>query len=289
MASEMGRPGVDGLSDVLRRLGEWQYDGGPVQLHPGDVGWFWRFGAKRTAEATRTWGRAGEVLAVGLLDGAELLRLAFAPEALRDEGLARQVVEDVSAPERGVLIEGKAYVEAPMGALVKDLLFEDGWKSGEAWTPLRRDLGVPVPDPGVPVEVVGPERAPEWAAIVRASFDGSTFTDERWHAMAAGPPYAGARCLVVRAEQGEAVAAVAVWSAGEGKPGLIEPMGVHRAHRGHGYGRAITVAAARALQESGSSSVMVCCPSSNVGAVATYRSAGLEQLPERLDLYRNPS
>jgi hypothetical protein len=30
----------------------------------------------------------------------------------------------------------------------------------------------------------------------RASFDRSTFTDERWHAMAAGLPYADARCLV---------------------------------------------------------------------------------------------
>ncbi|MFF4778126.1 GNAT family N-acetyltransferase [Microtetraspora fusca] len=82
---------------------------------------------------------------------------------------------------------------------------------------------------------------------------------------------------------------MAVWSAGEGRLGLIEPMGVHRAHRGHGYGRAITVAAARALQELGSSSVVVCSPSSNVGAVATYQSAGLDQLPERRDLYRNAS
>jgi hypothetical protein len=128
MAIEMGRPGADGLGDVVRVLGEWQDDGWPVQLHPGDVGWFWRFGAERTAEATRTWSRAGEVLAVGMLDGAELLRLAFAPEALRDEELSRQVVEDVSAPERGVLLEGKVHVEAPMGALVQDLLFEDGWR-----------------------------------------------------------------------------------------------------------------------------------------------------------------
>ncbi|MCC5576147.1 GNAT family N-acetyltransferase [Microtetraspora sp. AC03309] len=289
MAIEMGGPGVDGLDDVVRVLGEWQHDGGPVQVHPGDVGWFWRFGAKRTAEATRTWSRGGEVLAVGLLDGAELLRLAFAPEALRDEELAQRVAEDVSAPEHGVLLEGKVYVEAPVGALVQDLLFKDGWESGEPWTLLRRDLGAPVPDPGVRVEVIGPEQAHEWAAVLRASFDGSTFTDERWRAMAAGAPYVDARCLVVRNEQGEAVAAVAVWSAGEGKPGLIEPMGVHRAHRGHGYGRAITVAAARALQELGSSSVVVCCPSSNVGAVATYQSAGLEQLSERRDLYRNAS
>lgn len=282
----MGTPAVDELGDVLRVLGEWQHDGGPVQLHPGDVGWFWRFGAERTATATRTWSRAGDVLAVGLLDGADLVRLAFAPDALRDEELARRVVEDVSAPERGVLPEGAVSVEVPVGALVQDLLSTHGWESGEPWTLLRRDLGVPVPDPGARVEVIGPERAHEWAAVVRASFDGSTFAEERWHAMASGVPYAGARCLVVRDERGEAVAAVAVWSAGGGRPGLIEPMGVHRAHRGHGHGRAITMAAARALQELGSSSVVVCTPSANVGAVATYRSAGLERLPERRDLRR---
>ncbi|MEQ4722932.1 GNAT family N-acetyltransferase [Nonomuraea sp. B19D2] len=289
MAIMMGRPGVDGLGDVVRVLAEWQYDAGPLQLHPGDMGWFWRFGAERTAEATRTWSRAGEVLAVGLLDGPELLRLAFAPQAFREEELAQQMVKDVTAPERGVLPEGKVYVEAPVGALVQGLLFKDGWESGESWTPLRRDLGAPVPDPGVHVEVIGPEQAHECAAILRASFDGSTFTDEHWHAMAAGAPYVDARCLVARNEQGEAVAAVTVWSAGEGKPGLIEPMGVHRAHRRRGYGKAITFAAARALQELGSSSVDVCTPSSNVGAVATYRSAGLEPLPERRDLYRNAS
>ncbi len=42
-------------------------------------------------------------------------------------------------------------------------------------------------------------------------------------------PYADARCLVGRNQLGESVAAVTVWSAGEGKPGLLEPMGVHRA------------------------------------------------------------
>jgi ribosomal protein S18 acetylase RimI-like enzyme len=289
MAIEMGTPGVDGLGDVVRVLRGWQHDGAPVQLHPGDVGWVWRFGAQRTAEATRTWSRAGQVLAVGLLDGADLLRLAFAPEALRDEELTQRLVEDVSTPERGVLPEGKVYVEAPMSALVQDLLVKDGWESGEPWTLLRRDLRAPVPDPGVRVEVIGPDEAHEWAAVLRASFDRSTFTVERWHTMAAGAPYVDARCLLARNGQGEAVAVVAVWSAGEGKLGLIEPMGVHRAHRGRGYGRAITVAAARALQEMGSSSVVVCCPSSNVAAVATYQSAGLEPLPERRDLYRNAS
>ncbi|WP_250562944.1 GNAT family N-acetyltransferase [Sphaerisporangium fuscum] len=287
MAIVSGEPGVGGLSEVVGVLREWQYDRAPMQLHPGDLGWFWRFGAEATAAAVRTWSREGHILAVGLLDHPGLLRLAIAPDAQRDEELARRLVEDVTDPARGVLIEGKVNVEAPMRALVQDLLSENGWNAGEPWTPLRRDLTEPVKDPGVRIEVIGPEQAHVRAAVQRASFDRSTFTEERWHAMAAGSPYADARCLVAYDDEGDAVAAVTVWSAGPGRPGLIEPMGVHREHRGHGHGKAITVAAAAALQRLGSSSAIVCTPSSNIGAVATYQAAGFQPLPEARDKYRD--
>ncbi|MFJ4682720.1 GNAT family N-acetyltransferase [Streptomyces sp. NPDC088789] len=277
---------VDELRSTVRVLAVWQTGDRPAQLHPGDIGWFWRFGARRTAEAVRTWSRAGEVLAVGLLDGPDVLRLEIAPKAARDGELARQVAEDAAAPERGVLPEGAAYVAAPPGALVRDLLGRHGWEDGDAWTPLRRDLGEPVPDPGVHIEVVGPEQAPERTAVQRSAFARPTFTDERWHTMAAASPYAAARCLLARDDRGNPVAAVTVWSAGAGRPGLIEPMGVHADHRGHGYGRAIVLGAARALRELGSSSVVVDTPSSLTAAVATYESAGLRRLPEVKDLRR---
>ncbi|MEU0372200.1 GNAT family N-acetyltransferase [Streptomyces sp. NPDC006283] len=287
MTIVLQEPGIDGLSDVVGVLREWQYDGAPMQLHPGDLGWFWRFGVKATAAAVRTWSRDGKVLAVGLLDGPGLLRLTIVPDAQQDEELAQKLVEDVTEPERGVLPEGKVNIEAPMGARIQDLLVEGGWNTDEPWTPLRRDLTEPVTDPGVRIEVVGPEQACVRTAVQRASFDGSAFTDGHWRAMAAGLPYADARCLVAYDEQRNAVAAVTVWSAGPGKPGLLEPMGVHREHRGHGYGKAITVAAAAALRKLGSSSAIVCTPSSNVGAVATYTSAGFQPLPEIRDRCRD--
>ncbi len=137
------------------------------------------------------------------------------------------------------------------------------------------------------IEMIGPQQASLRTAVQRAAFERSTFTDERWHAMADGLAYADARCLVAYDDQGNAVAAVTVWSAGPGRPGLLEPMGVHREHRGHGYGKAITVAAAAALQQLGSSSAIVCTPSRNVGAVATYTSAGFQPLPEVRDQYRD--
>ncbi|MFE7903189.1 GNAT family N-acetyltransferase [Streptomyces sp. NPDC057424] len=287
MAMVLNMPGIDGLSEAVGVLREWQYDGAPMQLHPGDVGWFWRFGARATAAAVRTWSRDGRILAVGLLDGPELLRLTIAPDAQQDEELAQRLVGDLAEPERGVLKEGKAYVEAPLGTPVQDLLFQDGWDTDEPWTPLRRDLREPVEDPGVRIEVIGPEQAHVRAAVQRASFGKSTFTDAHWHAMAAGTPYADARCLVAYDDRGDAVATVTAWSAGPGRPGLLEPMGVHRDHRGQGHGRAITVAAAASLRELGSSSALVCTPSSNTAAVATYRAAGFAPLPEIRDRRRD--
>ncbi|MQY10813.1 hypothetical protein SRB5_09260 [Streptomyces sp. RB5] len=287
MAITTSTPSVEELDAVVRVLSAWQSDDRRAELHPGDIGWFRRFGAERTADAIRLWSRGGQVLAVGLLDGPDVLRLEFVPDAMHDEELARRVAEDASAPRRGVLPEGEAYVAAPPGALVRQALVRGGWEDDAAWTPLRRDLGEPVPDPGVHIEVVGPEQAAERTAVQRSAFAASTFTVDRWHTMAAAPPYAAARCLLARDDRGDPVAAVTVWSAGAGRPGMIEPMGVHADHRGHGYGRAITLAAARALRALGSSGVVVDTPSSNTAAVATYRSAGLRRLPEVRDLRRS--
>jgi GNAT superfamily N-acetyltransferase len=282
----LGTPEVAGLAGLAGKLAEWQSDGGVFQLHPGDLGWYWRFGAERTAAAVRVWERDGQPVAIGMLDEPDLLRLAFAPEALDDEELGRRIVDDCSDPARGVLIEGKVYFEAPTAGVIQELLTKDGWTLDEPWQPLRRDLAEPVEDGGLIIETVGPDSAAERTAIQRASFDGSTFSDDRWHAMAAGTPYATARCLLGRDAQGTAVAGVTVWSAGEGKPGLLEPMGVHRDYRGRGYGQAITLAAAAALRELGASSALVSTPCFNIGAVATYESAGFTPLAQTRDQVR---
>ena len=282
MAIVSGVAGIGELGDVVGVLREWTRDGVPLQLHPGDLGWFWRFGVERTAAATRIWRRDGEIVAIGMLDEPDWLRMSIAPELQRDEELARRIVADLS----GVLVEGKVYVETPMGALVQDLLFKDGWNADAPWVPVRRDLTDPVPDPGARVDVIGAEEAHERTAVQRASFEGSTFTNERWFAMSDGLPYADAQCLVLRNKIGESVAAATVWSAGEGRPGYIEPMGVHSLHRGRGYGTAMVLACARALREMGSSSVYTVTPATNVGAIATYQAAGLQPLDEIRAQYR---
>lgn len=286
MTIELDSPDVDGLGDVVRRLREWQHDASPMQLHPGDLGWFWQFGAEATARATRTWSRDGRVLAVGLLDGPEVLRLTVAPQARDDETLARQVVADVAGPEQGVLPAGRVAVETPNGFLVQDLLTQAGWALDEAWAPLRRDLTEPVPDPDVRIEVVGPQQVPAYTAVHRSAWSSARFTDERWHTMAAGVAFADARSLLAYDGKGVAVAGLTVWSAGAGRPGLIEPMGVHTDHRRRGHGVAVCLAAAAELRRMGSSSALVCTRSALTAAVATYRAAGFEPLPQRLDRVR---
>ncbi|WP_188939719.1 GNAT family N-acetyltransferase [Nakamurella endophytica] len=286
MRTTLGTPGVDGLADVAGVLRDWQDDTSPLQLHPGDLGWFWRFGAEATAAAVRVWGRGGAIAAVGLLDGPELLRLTVAPEMWRDAELARQVAADAAHPERGILPAGTVSVETPTGTAVQEAFSEVGWATGESWTPLTRDLTDPVPDPGVRVEIVRPATVADFTAVHRSAFGSGRFTDDRWRAMSTGVPFADARCLLLYDGHGAAVAGVTVWSAGAGRPGLIEPLGVHADHHGHGHGRAACLAAASALRELGGSSVQVCTPTARTAAVATYRSAGFRRLPERLDRTR---
>ena len=92
--------------------------------------------------------------------------------------------------------------------------------------------------------------------------------------------------LTAHDDEDNVVAVAGVWSAGSGRPGLLEPIGVHPDHRRHGHGRAITLAAAAALRELESSSAIVCTPTANPGAVTTYESAGFERFPDARDLRR---
>jgi hypothetical protein len=224
MAIVLGTPRVDQLGEVVDALRDWQSDDAPFQLHPGDIGWAWRMGEERTAAALRTWRAHGQIVAVGFLDGDDLLRLTVAPDRYSDDELARQLVADIETAERGVLRSGDAYVEAPTGLLVRDRLVESGWMLGDPWTPLVRELNERVDEPDIRIEVIGPDRAHVRVALQRAAFEKSTMTVEAWHAMAAGILYEDARCLVAYGENGDPVGAITVWSAGAGRPGLIEPM-----------------------------------------------------------------
>lgn len=286
MQVTLSTPGPDQLGVVVAELAGWQQDDLPVQLHPGDLGWQWRFGSVPLAAALRVWTADDRVLAIGYLDEASLIRMAIAPAADHDEELARAVVRDLEDPARGVLEGTEIVVEARFGTALRSLLYSHGWVDGDPWAPLVRDLSAPVEDCDLRVEFVDPSRVDERVAVQRAAFDRSRFTAELWHQMSRSPVYRQARCVTGYDAQGNAVAAVTVWAAGAGRPGLLEPMGVHRDHRGHGYGTAISLAAAAALRDLGASNALVATPSSNDGGVATYESAGYRRMPDVPDFVR---
>jgi ribosomal protein S18 acetylase RimI-like enzyme len=221
-----------------------------------------------------------------MMEDAGLIRLGISPDVDTSEAFATQLLAGLSG---AVLTGDKVSVEARSGTAFRELLHQRGWVADELWSPLRRDLTDEVEAYNLRIEVVNAETAPARVAVHRAAFPNSTFTVEKWQTMAAASPYRRARCLIGYDDQDAAVAMVTVWSAGPGRPGLLEPLGVHRDHRGHGHGRAISLAAADALRELGSSSATVCTPSSNVGAIAAYASAGFEQLPAVADFRRTTS
>lgn len=287
MTISAATPDVDQIPQIIDVLASWQRDGLPLQLHPGDIGWHLRLGAAQTAPSLRTWSQDGRIYAVGLMESSSLLRVAIAPDTQQHPRLTHTLVQDLESRGSSALLTGVASVEIPTGVLAGDLLERAGWVPGEAFAPMHRDLTAPVENSGLHIEVVGPELAESRVQLQRDSFgEFSTFTIQQWLTMAAGSAYRLARCLMAFDRHSTPVAATTVWSAGAGRPGLIEPLGVGVAHRGHGYGTAITRAAASVLRELGCSSAQVCTYGENVAGIAAYRSAGFAALPLRRDWRR---
>jgi len=212
---------VASLDEVAEAVASWQQDDGSVQLHPGDLGWNWSSGAEALAGVVRVWRRDRQILAVGLVEDAGLIRMGIAPSVDRDDPFAAQLLADLSDPARGVLPAGKASVEARSGTAFRELLRQSGWVADEPWTPLRRDLTDEVESLDLRIEVADAHTAPTRVAVQQAVFPNSTFTLERWHTMAAASPYRRARCLIGYDAHETAVAIVTVWSAGRGRPGLL--------------------------------------------------------------------
>lgn len=277
-------PAPTELEQVLATLAFWQREGGPLHLHPGDLGWHQLRGPDATAAALRLWERDGRSVALGMLDGPDLVRLALDPDLAEDHELARTLAEDLTST--AVLPAGDASVEARSATALRTHLRARGWADGDPWVPLVRDLTAPVEDPGIAVEEVAEPTIPEYTAVHRAAFDSEGVTDARVAAMTAGPAHRDAFSLLGRDGTGAAVGIITVWSAGRGRPGLIEPLGVHPEHRGRGHGRALCLAGAARLREAGASSVTVCTPRSLTGAVATYLAAGYRALDDVPDLVR---
>lgn len=248
----------------LQALCEWtpaDTPGGGV--HPGDVGWYlWSDDA-----AIFLWVDDGAPVAAGFLDGP-VLRVTTAPGA--DLGALAADAEDLLEP----------------GNDATDGLPVPGWEPEPkeswlvmSWTPR------PVSSRAEPVDAAN---AADRVLVQRAAFPEAKrlFTVERWHTVQQSPAGGLAVEALVRTPAGEPAAAATGWSAGEGRCGLLEPVGTHPDHRGHGYGRDAVLGACAALAQRGASAVAVVTPSANDAAVALYRSAGFTVVRETRDWVR---
>lgn len=290
MAVTLRTPPVEDLPRVATALASFQADdNGPAQLHPGDVDWNQRDGAKSVGKAMRVWERDGEPIVIGMGDD-EVIRLAVSPTVASDEAVAAAIAADLTGD--GGLGAGVSSAEVRYGDALRRALQSRGWTEGEAWACFTADLSRPIPEHGLRLEVIDgtTEQTPD-EAIVRdvvtahlASWERSTFSTAKFHAMAGGAAFRRARFLVLYAGD-VPVATACAWSAGRGRPGLIEPLGVDRQHRGHGYGRSIVNACAIALRDLGASSMRVATPVTQWPAVPLY-AATMRRLPDVRDFVR---
>lgn len=283
---------------IANHLSAWQTDPWAGHLHPGDLGWHSSVGSELMAADLRFWTRDGSPVAVGMLDGSEVLRMAVDPSAADDEHVAARIFRDLTDLQSGLFLSGEAVVEARGARALRALLRANGWADDEPWTPLTLDLSGELDvqrleRANLRVERVGPDAADDWTSIHWSAFRGTPFDEHarerfvtRWVTLMRGPFSDRAHSLIGYDSEGVPVAVTTVWTAGHGRPGLIEPMGVHREHHGRGYGVAISLAGALALRDAGASSAAVVAENSNPAALATYLSTGFLSLGEVTDLRR---
>ncbi|GAA1558013.1 MULTISPECIES: GNAT family N-acetyltransferase [Dermacoccus] len=268
-------------------------DAGPAQLHPGDLGWNMRDGAASAAKVLRLWSHNGDPIAIGMLDtdtDASVIRLAVSPTVGDDETIATRIADDLDG--RDLLPQEPASAEVRFGSALQQVLRDRGWTDGDGWACFTSDLSHPTPSHPVRKAVVdgsAAEGVPDAVVhdIVRAhlaAWERSTLTVKKWHEMAVGPAFRHGRFIVLYADD-VPVATAAVWSAGPGRPGLIEPLGVDRDQRGRGYGREIVNACAAELRDMDASSMKVATPVTQWPAVPLYE-ATMRRLPDVPDLVR---
>jgi GNAT superfamily N-acetyltransferase len=251
----------DETGPALRALCEWTPADAPGGgLHPGDVGWQLRFDDAHVL----LWTDDAVPVAAGFLDG-QVLRVTTAPGA--DLGALAADAQELLEP----------------GNDRCDGLPMPGWEPDqEAWLVLSWNPR-PVSSRAEPVDAAD---AADRVLVQRSAFVRSTFTIERWHTMKRSPAGGMAVEALVRTPTGEPAAAATGWFAGVGRCGLLEPVGTHPDHRGHGYGRDAVLGACAALAHRGASAVAVVTPSTNDAAVALYRSAGFTVVRENRDWAR---
>ena len=267
---------VHGRADVgplVAAMGRWDRDGVSVSgLSAGDVGWHLREPDQALDGTVHGWWQDDLLVAAALLEQGWSARPRLAPSHVRSFDVAELVRESVES-----MTGEQVWCDADHGSALRQVLLRHGWEPDpDVWVALHRDLPGRAPAYRVPGGVTvhrGADDVEGRVSAQRNGFEGSTFEVASWRRMAAGPGFRPELDLVLRA-YGVPAAGATAWLAPEGGTAVLEPVAVHRDHRGRGLGRAVVEVAVAACRDSGARGVSVCTPASNTAAVAAYGSAG---------------
>lgn len=265
---------------LLAGLVAWDADGGPVPgLHLGDVGWAMR--DPDDAWTLHGWWDDATLVAAALCEGPTA-RPRVAPQHRNDRRLAEAVADVVAA-----LHGDQLWSDAALGTALREVLTDRGWvdDADDPWACLHLDLRT---WRGRPVAAKEARTCiSDRVAVQVAGFDGSSFTEEKWHRMAAGPGYRPALDLVVRDGDGPAAAAGTAWLGAPRGSAILEPVATHRDYRRSGHGTRTVHALAAACRDHGATGLTVWTPCSNEAAVAAYQAAGFAIVSEATAVWLN--
>lgn len=264
------------VGELLAAMSEWEAPGGYAPgLHPGDIGWFLRHDDDIVKGAVHGWrDSTGSLVAGAIVDSSAVLRVALPSQRHGDPELSEALVDFASTFSEAA----EVYAEAAYGSVFRAALLGAGWElDPDPWLALHCPLGRVdgAYDDPTTTTLGDKSDVADRVVVQRAAFEGSTFTVPAWQRMAAGPGFDPRLEVLTRNDAGEPVAAATAWSAGPGRCGILEPVGTHREHTGHGHGRRAVQAAVGRLARVDASGVTVHTPTSNVAATRLYQSCGL--------------
>jgi len=265
-------PREDEVSAIGSALVRWgASDPLATGLQAGDFGWLMREGVEALGRTCLVCvDDRDTIVACGLREGDDGLWLQVDPVRFFDRDVARAIVDgavdagvhEISCPAAPSAVRADL---ARRGATIDP----DPWP--HLWRPLTDDDLIAWPDV---VSTESEALRTARIAVQRSAFETSTFSMEKWEAMAAGPLFRPELDLVALDVAGAGVSALTAWLPEGATCGVIEPMGTHRDHRRQGYGLLVLRASFAALRKLGAEGVRVGVARGNTAALATYARAG---------------
>ena len=269
---------------AMQRLAQdvWRLRGPLVTAHVGDLAWWSREPERRT----RTWRDGDEVVAWGWLTPPGELEAVVHPSR---PNLVPEVVAWFEAEATADELEVWSLEEEPHWT---DELERRGYRRDEIHFArlVRSTAGVDAPDVpgGYRVRsLVGAADIPARVEVQRAAFV-STMTEEKYARVQSTWPYRLELDVAVEAPDGSFAAFATAWLDDENRVGELEPVGVHPDHQRRGLGRAVCLAALRALADQGADTAVVFArgDAGYPAPLALYRSLGFEPVARKLRFIR---